>query len=325
MYPCRWEEHLIHRTVQVAVALIPLLVVAGCSAAPSAEANDSTTAVSFAASPTTDTTAPRVVDAAETTLDTRAEKTTEPPIRLAVVGDTGTGGEQQFQVADLIESHDEVVDFDWLVLLGDMIYEDGDPSLIDDVVLDPYAETLDGTTSLVPVLGNHDVRSEAGDEIMSKLGAPGRWYAISTELLHLVILDSTRPHDKDQLQFLHRTLQEADSEWVIVNLHHPPFSAGYHGSDQVIQDVFVPVFEMYGVDLVLSGHEHDYQRSNPINGITYVISGAGGKLRPTDTLPFTAFSASVPHFLTITIKADSLIVDVVSKEGVIDRFELFSS
>ena len=53
--------------------------------------------------------------------------------------------------------------------------------------------------------------------------------------------------------------------------------------------------------------------------------GAGGKLRPTDTLPFTAFSASVPHFLTITIKADSLIVDVVSKEGVIDRFELFSS
>ena len=87
----------------------------------------------------------------------------------------------------------------------------------------------------------------------------------------------------------------------------------------------MPIFEMYGVDLVLSGHEHDYQRSNPINGITYVISGAGGKLRPTDTLPFTAFSASVPHFLAITIKADSLIVDVVSKEGVIDRFELFSS
>ena len=255
----------------------------------------------------------------------RAKNVTGSSFRLAVVGDTGTGSEQQFQVADLIESHDEMADIDWLVILGDMIYEDGDPSLIDEVVLVPYAETLDGTTSLVPVLGNHDVRSQAGDEIMSKLGAPGRWYAISTELLHLVVLDSTRPHDEDQLRFLHRTLQETASEWVVVSLHHPPFSAGSHGSDLVMQNVFVPVFETYGVDLVLSGHEHDYQRSHPINGITYVISGAGGKLRPTDTLRFTAFSASVPHFLNITIKADSLVVDVVSKEGVIDRFELLSS
>ena len=279
---------------------MPLLVVAGCSAAPLSEVSDPTTV-------------------------NRAKNVTGSSFRLAVVGDTGTGSEQQFQVADLIESHDEMADIDWLVILGDMIYEDGDPSLIDEVVLVPYAETLDGTTSLVPVLGNHDVRSQAGDKIMSKLGAPGRWYAISTKLLHLVVLDSTRPHDEDQLRFLYRTLQETASEWVVVSLHHPPFSAGYHGSDLVMQDVFVPVFETYGVDLVLSGHEHDYQRSHPINGITYVISGAGGKLRPTDTLPFTAFSASVPHFLIITIKSDSLIADVVSKEGVIDRFELFSS
>jgi 3',5'-cyclic AMP phosphodiesterase CpdA len=263
--------------------------------------------------------------AAPTAIAAEVGEASGSSIRLAVVGDTGTGGEQQLRVAGLIESYDDIADIDLLLILGDMIYEDGDPSLIEQLVLEPYVKTLDGTTSLVPVLGNHDVRTQAGGQIMSKLGAPGRWYTISNELLHLVVLDSTRPYDADQLQFLHRTLQETASEWVVVSLHHPPFSAGHHGSSQVMNDVFVPVFEMYGVDLVLSGHEHDYQRSHPINGITYVISGAGGKLRPTGALEFTALSASVPHFLSITIRDNSLIAEAVSAEGIIDRFELLSS
>jgi 3',5'-cyclic AMP phosphodiesterase CpdA len=203
-----------------------------------------------------------------------------------------------------------------------MIYEFGDPALIDKVVIEPYSGTLDNGTTLAPVLGNHDVRMGAGDEIMTALGARQRWYSAADERLLLVVLDSTRPNDSEQLEFLDKTLASANSDWIVVALHHPPFSAGYHGSDSAIQDMFVPIFEEHGVDVVFAGHDHDYQRSRPINGITYVVTGAGAKLRPTGSLAFTVVSASVPHFVSLDVRPGSLTVEAIAASGVIDRFEL---
>lgn len=240
-------------------------------------------------------------------------------LRLAFVGDTGTGGEQQYQVARLIESEDDTVNFDRLVLLGDMIYESGDPALIDSVVLKPYSGTLDDGTELVPVLGNHDVRMGAGDEIMAALGAPHRWYSVGDDRLLLVVLDSTRPDDPDQLKFLTNALATARSDWVVVALHHPPFSAGFHGSTSIVQETFVPVFEQYDVDVVFAGHDHDYQRSHPIAGTTYVVTGGGAKLRPTGTLDFTAVSISVAHFVSLEVRSGSLTIESISLDGVVDK------
>lgn len=242
--------------------------------------------------------------------------------RIAAVGDTGTGGEQQLAVAKLIQAADDETDFDLLVLLGDMVYEVGDPSLVEDVVLAPYADTLDGGTVLVPTLGNHDVRSGGGDQIMAKLGAPGRWYVVASEHFTVIVLDSTRPKDPDQLAFLERSLAAVSSQWVVVAMHHPPYSAGAHGSDEVMQEVFVPLFVEYGVDLVLAGHDHDYQRSHSIDGVIYLISGAGAKLRPTGAQDFTATSASIPHFVVLTVGAETLAGEAIAAEGVIDRFTL---
>lgn len=243
-------------------------------------------------------------------------------LRLAFVGDTGTGGEQQYQVARLIQAEDDKADFAWLVLLGDMIYESGDPTLIHKVVIEPYAGTLDDDTKLAPVLGNHDVIMGKGDEIMATLGARDRWYRIGDDRLLLVVLDSTRPNDSDQLEFLETTLATANSDWLVVALHHPPFSAGSHGSNPTIQEIFVPIFEEYGVDVVLAGHDHDYQRSHPIGGVTYVVSGAGARLRPTGTLSFTAVSSSVAHFVSLDVLPGSLTFEAIAQDGVVDRFEL---
>ncbi len=242
---------------------------------------------------------------------------------IAFAGDTGTGDEQQHEIAQLIADGDAVVDYDWLVLLGDMVYEHGNPRLVEDRVLVPYEDTLDGRTTLLPVLGNHDIRRRAGDEIMWRLGAPGRWYEVETDLVHLIVLDANQPGDPDQLAFLQEALETSSSEWVIVNLHNPPYSAGDHGSDEAMQAAFVPMFRRYEVDLVMAGHEHDYQRSHPIDGITYVVSGGGGaELRETGAADFTAFSDSVHHFVSVTIEPERLIGEARGVAGVVDRFEL---
>jgi hypothetical protein len=74
------------------------------------------------------------------------------------------------------------------------------------------------------------------------------------------------------------------------------------------------VFERYGVQLVLSGHDHDYQRSRPIEGITYVVSGAASGTRRTGEETFTAVSWSWLHFVELGVFPDRLVVRSVSPD-----------
>lgn len=97
-------------------------------------------------------------------------------------------------------------------------------------------------------------------------------------------------------------------------LHHPPYSAGYQGSNDAVRRTFVPVFERHGVQLVLSGHDHDYQRSRPINGVTYVVSGAASGTCGTGEEDFTAVSYSWLHFIEIGVFPDRLVVRAVNSE-----------
>lgn len=117
----------------------------------------------------------------------------------------------------------------------------------------------------------------------------------------------------------------ASSETVrkIVALHHPPYSAGWHGSSTNVRAAFEPLLNRYGVQLVLAGHDHDYQRSEPINGTTYAVSGAGARTRPTDRASFTAVSWSTQHFVDIQVWPDHLELQAVAQDGLVyDRIEL---
>ncbi len=90
--------------------------------------------------------------------------------------------------------------------------------------------------------------------------------------------------------------------------HHPPFCAGpHHHNDREMVELLVPRFEAAGVQLVLSGHEHNFQYTE-VNGIHYVVSGAGGKLRSERPRPedfaaaHTRAWAAEPHFLLLRIE-----------------------
>jgi hypothetical protein len=244
-----------------------------------------------------------------------------PAVRLAAVGDIGTGDAEEQATADAIDAIPGR--YDGLVLLGDNIYPSGDPTRIRATVFEPFGETLADGTDLIAVLGNHDVMNGNGPRQVAALGVPGRWYAWHHGPVLLIVLDSTRPDDPAQLAWLERTLATATERWRIVALHHPPYSEGWHGASVDVRRAFEPLFDRYGVDLVLAGHEHDYQRFTPIHGVTYIVSGAGAETRRTSRGPLTAESWSMQHFIDIAVWCDHLEVQAVGQDGLVyDRATL---
>lgn len=239
-------------------------------------------------------------------------------VRLAVAGDVGTGEPPEWATAAAMDRLEATGEFDALVLLGDNIYPDGDVADVRRAVLDPFAAVLDGGTVLRAALGNHDVRTADGEPQLAALGMPGRWYATRLGPVELVVLDSTRPADPGQLRWLEATLAAARRDGVpftVVAQHHPPLSAGYHGSHEPSRRHLVPIFERYGVDLVLAGHDHDYQRSAAQGGVVYVVSGGAATLRPAGSAEFTVASGSVLHFVEVNASDTRLELRAIDQQG----------
>ena len=212
-----------------------------------------------------------------------------------------------------------------LLLLGDLVYDVGDPALVDRVVTRPFAPVLDAGAMLVPVLGNHDEVSGEQQQILRELGRDHPWYVQQVGPVRLVVLDSNRVDDAAQTQWLEQTLA-ADvppGTWTVVAMHHPAYSSGVHGSTPQVQAAWVPLFARYHVPLVLAGHDHDYERTAPQDGVTYVVSGGGAGTRPVGREPFTVVSAARLHYLDLEVFADRLVGTAITPEGqVLDTFTL---
>jgi hypothetical protein len=262
-------------------------------------------------------------DLGSATSSTTGSASDATPLRFAVAGDIGTGGAAEYATADAMDALEGDVDYRALLLLGDNVYADGDPSRVEADVFAPFAGVLDGDTQVLPVLGNHDVDSGFGPAQAAALGMPGPWYSTDFGDVVIIALDSNRADDPEQLAWLEQTLATASERWKIVIMHHPAYSGGYHGSDLRVRNAFTPLFERYGVQLVLAGHDHDYQRSRPIGGVTYVVSGGAATLRPAHLADFSAAAFSVYHFVDITVLPDDLDLRAVDQQlQVIDEVTL---
>ena len=234
--------------------------------------------------------------------------------RLALVGDVGDGGRHLRATAEAIARVDRAAPpLDALVLLGDNVYPAGDPSRLRSTVFEPFATVL-AHAELLAVIGNHDVKRGHGAGQVAALGMPGRWWSRSVGDLLVVGLDSNTPDDPAQRDWLGATLAGATEPWRVVVLHHPPFSAGYQGSDLAVRRAFVPLLARHGVQLVVAGHDHDYQRSVPIDGVTYLVTGAAAAKRRTGVAAFTAVSFAWRHFVELVVQADGLVVRAVGPD-----------
>jgi 3',5'-cyclic AMP phosphodiesterase CpdA len=234
-----------------------------------------------------------------------------PPLRVAVVGDIGDSGGRLDATGAAVARVADDDPFDVLLLLGDNAYPTGDPAKLPDTVFAPFAEVLGDGTELLAILGNHD--DPHGDAQLAALGMPGRWWAHQYGDILLIGLDSNEPDDPAQLAWLEATLQATTATWRIVAVHHPPYSAGYQGSSNATRAAFTPLFRRYGVQLVLSGHDHDYQRSKVIDGVTYIVTGAAASARRTGEADFTEVSFSWHSFVELGIYPDRLVGRVVNQ------------
>ena len=249
----------------------------------------------------------------------------EPATRLAIAGDTGTGAGSAIEATvQQMLAQDDSYGYDALVLLGDLIYPEGDAAQVPSRISGVFDPVTQRGARLLPVLGNHDYLSDEQEQILHQLGRSTSWYTETVGIVRVVVLDTERVGDPDQRAWLEDTVAApSQAAWTIVVMHKPAYSAGYHGSDVLIQQAWVPLFEQYDVPLVLAGHDHDYQRSRMINGVTYVVSGGAGTLRPTGSQAFTDVSASVRHFLDLVVSPTSLTGRAIDQHGgLLDEFTL---
>jgi predicted phosphodiesterase len=256
-------------------------------------------------------------------------------LRFAAIGDNGSGGRHAMAVADQMARTYHAAPFGLVALLGDICYYGNFADRYDQVFRRPMTPLIDAGVGFELAIGNHDEglrhSDEGAEEIEAELqllGTPSRYYATTHGPADFFYLDSSRPgvfgpDSSTQWEWLDDTLAAASSQWRIVCLHHPLYSSGRHGSTLSARERLEPILRRRRVDLVLAGHDHHYERTRPIDGITHVVSGGGCKTTPTSRSSFTAVAASVLQFLVVDIDDDRLTGRCVTVDGaVIDRFEL---
>jgi predicted phosphodiesterase len=213
----------------------------------------------------------------------QAQKVTLPmkegAVRFAVIGDSGTGGSDQMRVAQQLAAAHQIYPFEFTVMLGDNIYGGESPTDFVNKFEKPYKPLLDAGVKFYAALGNHDDPNQRHYKHFNMNGERYFSFKAPRGSVRFFALDSNYM-DKAQLDWVEKELSASESGWKIAFFHHPLYSSGEkHGSDTVLREQLEPLFLKYGVDLVLTGHEHFYERLKPQKGINYVILGNSAKLR----------------------------------------------
>ncbi|HEX8474337.1 MAG TPA: metallophosphoesterase [Pyrinomonadaceae bacterium] len=238
-------------------------------------------------------------------------------LRFAVIGDTGTGTEQQQQLADVMVQSRRAFPFEFVLMMGDNMYGGEKAEDFKTKFESIYKKLLDDKVKFYATLGNHD---ESNQRFYDHFNMNGEeYYRFKKGNVSFYSLNSNYM-DKRQLKWFEEELAKDDSKWKICFMHHPPYSSGKkHGSDKETREVVEPIFLKYGVNVVFAGHEHFYERIKPQKGIHYFISGAGGKLRPGDVKkqsPLTEKSFDEDmSFMILEVVDDQLHFQVISRAG----------
>jgi hypothetical protein len=204
---------------------------------------------------------------------------------LLAVGDFGVGGAPERELGAAMHTYEARNPADLLVTLGDNDYTES-PAAFARNWRASFSWLRPAGLAVAGVLGNHDVRVRGGRYQFPVLGMPSRYYSRRVGDVQLLALDSNRV-DAAQTAWLRRVLGAAtDARWRIAVFHHPAYTCGVYRGTRAVRRMWVPLFERHGVQLVLSAHDHNYQRFAPRRGVTYVVHGGGNpRLYPLGSCP----------------------------------------
>lgn len=258
-------------------------------------------------------------------------------IRIAAYGDCGNNSSNQRSARDAYLNYVGTQHTDVWLLLGDNAYDDGTDSEYQSGFFNVYKDNLLKNILLFPATGNHDYANSStlqdshdipylsifslpkNAECGGVASGKEEYYSFDYGDVHFIALDSygkessKRFYDTTsiQVEWLKRDLAANTKKWTIAYWHHPPYTMGSHNSDSEsdlaqIRQKLIRILERYGVDLILNGHSHDYERSYLIKGhyglentfsfSSHAVSNSSGKYDGTsNSCPYFSPSAKTAH------------------------------
>ena len=236
-------------------------------------------------------------------------------VLFAVIGDNGTGGHEQYEVAAQMAASRREFPFELVLMVGDNLYGRQRMKDFRDKFELPYKPILDAGIPFYAALGNHDSPENRFYEPFNMGGE--RYYTYTRGRVRFVVLD-TNILDAQQLAWADAALGNATERWKIAYFHHPLYSnGGRHGSNAELRVRLEPLLVRHGVTAVFSGHDHMYERITPQRGITYFVTGAGGKLRKGLSRSENSAAAfdSDRSFMLVEIAGEEMSYRAVSRTG----------
>ncbi len=321
------------RWVLLLSVLTLALALAGCGSGVPASTSPPAPSVSGGASATP---SPEATHASETP---PAASQPVPSVEASPSGDPVLVGAGDIAVcgrpddeatADLIDGIPGIV-----FALGDTAYDSGSEAELRDCYGPSWGRFKDRTG--FAVTGNHDIRTDDGAPLIAYFGdAAARdgvtWFSEDVGAWHLIVLDTNCGHldggcgpDSAQVRWLRDDLAASGARCTLAMWHHPRFSSGTHGNDKDVAPLW-DVLYAAGADLVLNGHDHDYERFYPQDpegrpdadrGITEIVVGTGGaELRGFEkTAPNAVARSSDAHgVIELTLAADGWAFRFVSTD-----------
>ena len=307
---------------------------------------------------------------------------TRKPLRFWVLGDSGTGNKNARAVRDamITEIGENKKDIDLWLMLGDNAYGKGTDMEYQERVFDMYPSFL-RNFPLWPTLGNHDGASADSSSqtgpyydifVLPKAAEAGglpsgteAYYSFDYANIHFICLDSHESPRKVSDPMLQWTMQDAaatNQDWIIAFWHHPPYSHGSHNSDLEsklidMRENALPILEAAGVDIILCGHSHSFERSffvsgayntpttssghildngngredgdgiytkRDLKGAVYIVAGASGKIEKNETFDHPLMFFSLAKLGSMVIDIDHNRLDAFYLDDLGDKIDHFT-
>ncbi len=252
-------------------------------------------------------------------------------------GDSGADSSEQQTLVQLMAAE---ADISMVVHVGDMAYPDGAFAELETAYYGVNAPLM-RRLPFFSTPGNHEYVTDSAAPYLAGVAVPesgvpavdlGRYYSFNWGNAHFVSVDSNllaTPRAAAMLAWLDADLAATNQHWRIVFLHHTPYPTGFHLGDPIcaaVQQLVNPIVERHGVQLLLAGHEHGYERTYPLSGghpvssssasTTYVVTGGGGgALESVGSFAQTAISVQAFHYVRVDVDGQALTLSAFGLDG----------